>query len=117
MRSRKNILIRVFPRCGLSSQASLFVTGLDKSQVFPISLNRKKSAGKPTGSIRRKFSIDDACAIAKWSARASTISKPYRKRFSKPGIHHLRQMQRPAMANLLAARALCGSRAEPLAFA
>jgi hypothetical protein len=36
---------------------------LDKLQVFAISLNREKFAGKPTGSIRRKFSIDDACAI------------------------------------------------------
>src|SRR5437868_4938229 len=60
MRRRKNILIRVFPRCGLSSQAILFVTGLDKSQVLPISLNREKSLRKPTGSIRRKFSIDSA---------------------------------------------------------
>jgi hypothetical protein len=39
------------------------------------------------------------------------------KRVSKPGIHHLRQMQRPANANLLFARGVRDRRAEPLAFA
>jgi hypothetical protein len=64
----------------LLSQLIFFVTGVDKSYVFAMSLNRGIFTKKPSDLIRRKFSIDAAIAIAGVPLRASTISKPYRFR-------------------------------------
>jgi hypothetical protein len=40
-----------------------FVAGADKPQVSALNLNRGKFVKKPNDLIRRKFSIDAACAI------------------------------------------------------
>jgi hypothetical protein len=58
--------------------------------VSALNQNRGKFVKKPNDLIRRKFSIDALRAIGGVMVGASTISKPYRFRFSKLGIHHPR---------------------------
>jgi hypothetical protein len=77
----------------LISQSTLFVTAVtaaDKPQVSALNENRGKFVKKPNDLIRRKFSLDTTGAIVSVVAGASTISKPYRVRFRKLGIHHPR---------------------------
>jgi hypothetical protein len=74
----------------LFSQSTLFLNRADKPQVSALNENRGKFVKKPNDLIRRKFSIDAAHAIENVMAGASTISKPYRGRFRKLGIHHPR---------------------------
>src|SRR3954447_8550408 len=92
-RSRKNISRPcLFIPLRLISQSALFLNRVDKPQVSGLNENRGKFVKKPNDLIRRKFSIDSACAIVSVGSGASTISKPYRLRFSKLGVHHPRRM-------------------------
>jgi hypothetical protein len=77
----------------LISQSILFLNCVDKPQVSALNENRGKFVKKPNDLIRRKFSIDADCAIEGFGFGASTISKPYRFRPRKLGIHHPRRMR------------------------
>jgi hypothetical protein len=81
-------------RCGFS-QSTLFLNRADKPQVSALNENRGKFVKKPNDLIRRKFSIDAISAIGSVAAVVSTISKPYRFRLRKLGIHHPRRMRSP----------------------